>query len=201
MSEVNLLRFWHQATQPRPAVDIWVSRRAAAGAGPLGGQVPEADALFTIAEVAVGITGFSGIVLAISHRPGALDPFDASRIFLLLAAGVATIVVSLFPVGLHAAGVASGSIWRWSSASMVVVNLGVIAGGLRAGPWVVSARDWVIAPVLLTATLFNLAAQILNATGLVFHGSFSVFFFGLLWWVTFSGTQFVLIIFVRPRDT
>ena len=81
---------------------------------------------------------------------------------------------------------------------MVLATLGVIGGGYSAGPWIVSARDRVITPVLLAAGLLNLAAQLLNATAVFFHGTFSVFFFGLLWYVTFCGILFVLIMFNRP---
>ena len=56
-------------------------------------------------------------------------------------------------------------------------------------------------PVLIIVSLLSTAAQLLNALGLVFQGVFSVFFFGLLWFVAFCGIQFVLIVFLRPRES
>ena len=80
-----------------------------------GSLVQDADFLFIVAEVAVGLAGFASIVAAIGQRNTRDDPrIDASRLRGLLECSLVAIVFSLLPYALHRV-LPDETAWRASS--------------------------------------------------------------------------------------
>lgn len=57
------------------------------------------DSLLTIAELALGIAGFSGLILAFGGSPERMHPIDAARIHVLLFMTLGTMILSV--LGTH----------------------------------------------------------------------------------------------------
>jgi hypothetical protein len=57
----------------------------------------------------------------------------------------------------------------------------------------------VLGPILGVGSIAVLLCQASNALGFGFRGSFTVYYFGLLWLLTFSGLEFISLVFVRVK--
>jgi len=66
-----------------------------------GRSMTGAEIFTTIAQLAVAVTGFSGIVIAFNRQPGRLSDFEAFRILILFTNSLAAMFLSLIPFALH----------------------------------------------------------------------------------------------------
>jgi hypothetical protein len=159
-----------------------------------------ADALLTIAEIALGLAGFGGLFLAIGRdRAAARNPADTYRLGLLLTTALATLLLALLPVGFQAVGLAEDAVWSLSSAIMAVslVCLVVVTRlarrrhleEIRAG------EQRTVAALLWLLALATTAAQLANALGLV-RARAGVFLFGLIFLVAFGSYLFARMLFL-----
>jgi len=78
----------------------------------------------TLAEIALGLAGFSGVVVAVSDRPVQHERSDSLRILSLLTLSLGGLVLALLPSGLALAEVSWATIWRGGSAAAAVGWLG-----------------------------------------------------------------------------
>jgi hypothetical protein len=163
-------------------------------------MMPDTDALHTVAELGIGLAGFSGIVIALSRDPGELAPFDALRVMLLLGSSISAAVLALLPIGLLAAGMQGAPVWRVSSALLALATAAMLFESGRRFLSLPEPLTPAIGQFLILGGVVNLLCQFLNAIALGFDGSFAVFYFGLVWLIVFSGIQFILLMFRRPRS-
>jgi hypothetical protein len=158
------------------------------------------DALVVIAEISLGLAGFSGIVLVLARR--APSPWDSWRTLSLLGASFGALLLSLIPFGLHFSGVPAPALWRLSSGAMVLYYLAFIAPSFVLLLRLEKSQlpyYWIVGVVASAGSAGNALLQLLNALAIGFSGNLAVFFWGLVWFVFYSAAQFALILFVRPR--
>lgn len=123
--------------------------------------------LTTIAEVAIAIAGFSGIVAALGGRTeGEWSEPDRVRLRLLLVVSFNTVIGSFLPLFLFAAGVVEKT-WRVTSAIWFVYIAGTL---LYRIPQILRARgnasgeaSWPFVLAMLVSTTTILFLQIVNA--------------------------------------
>ena len=77
-----------------------------------------AEIFTTIAQLAVGVTGFSGIVIAFNRQPGRLSEFEAFRILILFTNSLAAMFLSLIPFAFHYMNWSDITIWRIGNVSI-----------------------------------------------------------------------------------
>jgi hypothetical protein len=156
----------------------------------------EVDALVAVAEISVGIAGFSGVVAALQWRDR-WHAWDRIRTASLLFISFGAVVLSLFPIALNSFGVADPALWRWSSASMLAYLLIYGAAMLRAihrvGRNTLPYQRWAD----LGFWSVGLSSAAFHAINLA-SGKFSLFFAGLLVLLVFAAAQFAGILFQRP---
>ncbi len=76
-----------------------------------------AEILQLLAELAVGVLGFSGVVAVLGRRSaGEWSPVDRSRFFVMVWTTALVLVYSLIPFLLHHGGIAGPPLWGWCSA-------------------------------------------------------------------------------------
>ena len=162
-----------------------------------------ADGLQIVAEVSLGLAGFTGVVLFLTREPGRWHAFDSVRIFGLLTVSLATLVLSILPFGLAYAGLEGSALWRSSSAAAFLILAPVIVAWLdrtrRLTPDERGSFRPAVFVVLAAGHVLALLVQALNALAIGFSGSLAPFFLGLLWNVAYSAAGFYLIIFRRPQ--
>jgi hypothetical protein len=161
------------------------------------------DELLTIAELAIGLAGFSGVVVAFGYR-GNLEEVDRYRFIALLAASFTTAILAFVPLLLNHAGIGDGPIWRTSSA------IAIVAQALHARAIVprmprVARRSGAGAPGSILAVISALAGVLLllqaaNALAWPFSPGPIPYLLGLIVWLLWSAILFGILVLFRPRE-
>lgn len=161
-----------------------------------------ADALLSIAEIALGLAGFGGIFVAFSRDRGvARSPADTYRLVVLLSAALSTLLLSLLPVALLALAIEPDTVWSLGSAAatlLIVSLLGVTwrfrtthSDEIREGEFTwVAKLIWVLASCLLVAELAN-ALHVFGTAR-----TFGVFLLGLVFLLAFGAYLFARMLFL-----
>lgn len=139
-----------------------------------------ASILELIAELAVALLGFSGIVVAIGGRlRGGFSAADRSRFVTMVLFGALVVVLALFPFALHHGGLDPDALWGWSSgvgaATCLFFNLAMRRATTDATVRIiwsdptVSKAAVVIGVVSMWVSILVLVA---NASGLILDRTF-----------------------------
>lgn len=160
------------------------------------------DGLDTIAEIAIALAGFSGIVVAFIHRKGQMQPLDRLRLGVLLVAAFGAVFLAMLPFALFHLGFSGPTLWAVASGFHAVVASLVIAGmAIVIRRFFATYREifnlLVIIPILCLYTA-DVVLQVMNLSGLGWNPGVGAYFVGLLWLVSHAALQFFRIIFVRP---
>jgi hypothetical protein len=73
------------------------------------------ESFYIISEFAVGVAGFSAIVIAIGHRADEMDALARFRVLTLLSNALTAAFGGLVPQLFASFGLAGSSLWFWSS--------------------------------------------------------------------------------------
>jgi len=199
---------------PGPGIDSPGVHRAVLGtltggrqlsAGPLGGS-PEAnlqggEALSTIAEVGLGLAGFTGILVALGRSRASFSRPEVLRLLLLLVSSLGAVFLALIPFALHESGVGNAACWRLSSAllaaftSTSLAYIGYQIQRHRAEFGELFSRTVFV--VVSTGSVAIVILQLWNVVGLGAPPRSGPYVFGLLWLLFIASLQFARILFVR----
>jgi hypothetical protein len=170
----------------------------------LDAELQGAGILQLIAEVAVALAGFSGVVVALGRRSGgAWASSDKTRLRTMLDLSFLAAFLAIMPFILFHGGLESSSIWAWSS------GLGALVMGvrlIRALPQLASIwRDSSVSRPLV-ATMRSLQAAIVlvlaaNATGFGLGQSFTPYLIALVGLLAMSALMFVRLLNVEQIGT
>lgn len=153
--------------------------------------------------MAIGLAGFSAILVALSGKPHQWTPVDAFRIRNILAFSFQSVFLSLIPLVLAFFSLPESTVWQASLLIIAIATLGdvllVLSGVYRLSrPERAVLKTMVVS--LVTAVLLAMAAvELLAAYGIV-RPAPGVFFLGL---VVLLGVSTVLVarfLFARPAD-
>ncbi len=158
------------------------------------------DELLTIAELAVALAGFSGVVVAFAHQ-GKLTTLDRWRFAGLLLLSMGAAVIAFVPSLLHFLGLTGPALWRGSSVAYLVVavlfltlftpRLRRISQGLAD----VTPRPFLVVNIGLTVLTY--ASQLSNAVGWPYSPGPALLVFGLLMWLVTASMFFGLLVLGR----
>ena len=160
------------------------------------------DALSTIAEIALGLAGFSGVVVVLGRQPGAFTRVEAGRLVLLLVSSIGAMFLALLPLSLAPLELSDSLLWRISAATFTAFCLGYWLIG-RSRVRIVRTH----APEVYSfaVSVFNYAtvgtAVILQLVVLARPADLGPGFYvlGLLGLLLTATVQFVRMLFVRPQ--
>jgi hypothetical protein len=93
--------------------------------------VDASEVLSTIAQIALGLAGFSAVLIALSGEPRRWTPIDAFRITGMLAYSFGALFLSLIPLVLGSFSLPEPTIWRVASGLTGIFLLGGSALALR----------------------------------------------------------------------
>ncbi len=158
------------------------------------------DELSVLAEIAIALAGFSGIVVAVQSRDHA-HPWDTYRAVALLLTGFSMLVQVLLPSVIHSFGVSGPSLWRLSSALCVMVTLAPQMSLYRSVPDDFASSRYYrqIHIGILATTGVAIVANSINALALGTLGSFSLFYLAVLVFIPSAALQFLAVIAIRPQ--
>jgi hypothetical protein len=166
--------------------------------------VEGSDILATIAQIAVTLAGFTGIVVVLGDPGGRLIPIQIYRVAILIALSLGAMTLALVPFGLHLTGLEGAALWRPASALLgafsallVIVFFPPTRRFFRQFPEIFN-------PAILTALavghVVNVAVQAAIAFGAFGNQRAGLYVFGLLWLLLHGAYQFVRILFIPLKS-
>lgn len=162
-----------------------------------------ASALLALAQVAIGLAGFSAILVALSGKPHQWTPVDAFRIRNILALSFQSVFLSLTPFALAFFSLPESTVWKLSLLIIAIATFGgvllVLSGVYRLSH---SERAVLNAGVVSTVTAIlsiTAAVELLAALGIV-RPAPGVFFLGLVVLLGVSTALVARFLFARPAD-
>lgn len=164
-------------------------------------MTPE-DALMSIAEIAIGLAGFSGLVAAFGQRQGHTWREDQkARIVFLVILSFGMITCALLPFAIS--GISNSPAWIWG---LPMVSYSILALVLLAR-WVVLSRRHgfklqfpkVSIPIIGIATVLQVLVM-LSGFGIIMPYSAPLFVFGLLSILVFSANMFLALLHITWSD-
>jgi hypothetical protein len=163
------------------------------------------DSLQTIAEISIGLAGFSGLVVALREGSGSLDDIQKYRLRILFSLSFGAMFLSLLPDTLMNFGVQDERVWIGSSAAIFTYSLLFIAW------WIVSSRrmariapeifNWMAFSTMATGHTIVLLLQLAIVLGFLENRAPGVIALGLIWYLIHAAQQFVRMLFVQPRES
>jgi hypothetical protein len=162
-----------------------------------------ASALLTFAPVAVGLAGFSSILVALSGKPHQWTPVDAFRIRNILAFSFQSIFLSLVPFVLAFFLLPEPTVWQLSLLILGTATLGDVLLVL-SGVYRLSRSERAVLNLLVVSTVVAVlcamaAVELLAAFGIV-RSATGVFFLGLVVLLGISTVLVARFLFARPAD-
>lgn len=159
-------------------------------------SLTDSDVLQTIAEIAIALTGFTGVVAFLGQRArGEWRAVDLFRFNQLLGGSLAALLFSFTPILLFRLGAPEMVLWRASSGLIATYIVGAFLLANRAIRRLPKAERVEIAPMaLLIVQVLGaavLSLQLLSAAGVVYPGRSAPVLIGLVWLLMFSAFQFV----------
>ena len=174
------------------------------------------DSLPVIAEISLGLVGFTAVVAVLRRPDGGLATVNLFRSLHLLGYASATLLLSLFPFLLTAIGCEPEAMWRISSFAMSLagvvglipspqqrqsirqsISLGRDAMWNRVGESIATKSRFF---ALLGLLALNLVLQLANAVGLFGLPQFWPFLLGLLCFLIYCLAQFASLLFMEPSE-
>jgi hypothetical protein len=160
-----------------------------------GGEV-----LLALAQIAVALAGFSGVVAAFS-RSREFRVEDRVRFLMLVGGAFTNILLSLVPFLLDMIGFTEANVWRWSSGAWILIfggSVPLLAWGratiLRTGT---AAPGWSVILVLVVAAAAT-AAQAGNMMSWPYDPGPVPYIMGLLAGLLGSAVIFVYLVLITP---
>jgi hypothetical protein len=170
------------------------------------------DSLPVIAEISLGLVGFTAVVAVLRKPDGGLGTANLFRSLHLLGYASATLLLSLFPFLLTAIGCEPEAMWRISSSAMSLtgvvglipsprqrqaISLGKPRDALQLGESIATKSRFF---ALLGLLALNLVLQLANAVGLFGLPQFWPFLLGLLCFLIYCLAQFASLLFMEPSE-
>ncbi len=151
------------------------------------------DALLTIAQIALGFAGFTGVVSAF-RSPETWGASESFRLARMLDSSLYALLLALIPPGLAGAGLSPVATWRIASALFAVAllfRLWRAFAAIRAMPADAKAQlNRVATRVIQSINVLMAVLLALNATGVFWDPGFAVYYLGLLCLIAIAARQF-----------
>jgi len=163
----------------------------------------DTDSLGTMAEVGLGLAGFSGIAILLTRGGAQLARFEAHRLGIMLGTTLGGTFLALLPLvllNLQVSELASG---RVAAGLMAVFSAGFIAYFVTAIRHMQLDVPELVSTSAVTLVLLghstNLLVQLFSAV-LAPARAPGLYLAGVLWLLMHGAYQFGRILFIRPRE-
>jgi hypothetical protein len=160
------------------------------------------DVLPSIAEIAIGLAGFSGLVAAFAQRPGqAWTGAQKARIVFLVILSFGMITAALLPPAISGISDSPALIWGLPMVAYSVLTMGLL------GQWISLSRrhgyelqfPLVSIPIISTAAVLQVVV-LLSGVGVIMPYSPTLFVFSLLSILVFAAVMFLALLHITWRD-
>jgi hypothetical protein len=160
--------------------------------------------LSVFVEFGVGLAGFSGVVVAFTHRSGRLDDYDRFRVVQLLSSALIPAFLGLLPVVLAGFDIRGEEAWRIASAVLMVVlvaNTGLaVVFARRVSAEARASLSPTVWRVALGSSAFFVVWNGLNLAGWPRPSSFGPVAAAMAWLLVMASVMFFRLLLVRLGD-
>lgn len=162
------------------------------------------EVLSAVAQVALGLAGFTGVVISLGRQPGGLSRVKAYRLSVLLLQAGAALLLSLIPFGLFYLSIRLPDVWRISSAVMAVFTALFLVWLLPRSREMMRIAPEIFNHPTFFVTCFghfvNLILQAMNALNVFNPPVLGVYLFGLFWLLWMGLQQFGRMVFIPQKE-
>ena len=158
----------------------------------------------TIAEIALGLAGFSGLVVALRRDAGPLDTIQKYRMSVLFSLAFGAMFLALTPDLIVNLGAGEQTFWRYAASVFSMYSLFFLWW------WIVPSRriaqrapeifNWYVFNTMLAGHIVVLALLGMLATGFFTGREPGIYSLGLTWYLVHSAQQFIRMLFISPRN-
>jgi hypothetical protein len=151
------------------------------------------ERLAALAEVAVGLSGFSSVVVVFRRRTsdGAWKPEDAYRFKLMLEAGLCAALFALLPSAIAGLGVAANTLWPFLSMLLLAyLAFDLLRKRRQMAQLPAASLNRGLVWFTTIASLFVLLIQALNVADWLVPRGPGPYVFGVTWLTAYSGLTF-----------
>lgn len=153
--------------------------------------------------MAIGLAGFSAILVALSGKPHQWTPVDAFRIRNILAFSFQSVFLSLVPFVLAFFSLPEATVWQVSLLILAIATLGdvllTLSGVYRLSPSERAVLKAVVVSTVTAVLSVMTVVELLAAFGSIRPAS-GVFFLGLVVLLGVSAVLVARFLFARPAD-
>jgi hypothetical protein len=158
----------------------------------------------TIAEIAIGLAGFSGLAVALRRDTGPLSDIQKFRMSVLFGMAFGALFLSLVPHVLATLGVSDELLWGSASLAMVAWSLFFMYMWILRSRRIAKSVPEIFNRKAFAAMTVGHIVNLLLQAGVAFawfeSNTAGVFGLGLIWYLIHGSQQFVRMLFIQPRD-
>ena len=159
----------------------------------------------TIAEIGIGLAGFSGLIVALRRKVGPLSHVLKFRMKILFALSFGAMFLALLPYWLQGLQIGDALLWRLLSALMSLYSVLFVyswfSSSRRLAAEVPEIFDWRAFATMSTGHFITLCLLLGATTGLLADARGSTYGLTLIWYLVHASQQFVRMLFVQPRSS
>jgi hypothetical protein len=162
----------------------------------------ETEVLATIAQLGIGLAGFSGIVLVLSRGASEPTPLERDRLGIMLGASLGATFLALFPYILSAFAMSDAIAARLGNAVMAVYGAFFTRYHVQATLAMRASAPELVRPLPFGSVVAGHTTNILLQLGALFGWlpAAPIYLLGLTWLLFHGAYQFKRILFIRPRQ-
>ncbi len=162
------------------------------------------QSLQIIAEIGIGLAGFSGLIVAFRKDAGPLTNIQKYRLQVLLALAFGAMFLALLPELLHYMGVPPDRLWTLAalvlSCYSVVFVIWWITASHRLKASVPEIFNWFAFSRMAAGHIIVVLLQLAVIFSLLDDTSPGAYLAALIWYLLHAVQQFTRMLFVQPRN-
>lgn len=160
--------------------------------------------LQTIAEISIGLAGFSGLIIAFRKGSGPLTEVQKYRLQVLLSLAFGAMFLSLLPELCFWFGADSNDVWLFSSVCLSLYSVVFLIWWLRASLRIKNMSpdlfNWFAFSRMVTGHIVVLFMQLSVIFSIIEFASSATYVAALIWYLLHSAQQFTRMLFVQPKE-
>ena len=152
------------------------------------------EILSALAQLALALVGFTGVVIALDHNPSEINHVRAYRLNVLVFPSSGALFLALLPLMLNFLVIDTESIWKISNIAQALFELGYLAwfipasqAIMKVAPEIFDMRVW---RFFVLGHVANAIFQFLAATEIFKDINIGIYLVGLIWLLFISLVQF-----------
>ncbi len=162
------------------------------------------QSLQIIAEISIGLAGFSGLIVAFRKDAGPLTSVQKYRLQVLLALAFGAMFLALLPELLHYLGVSPERLWKLAALVLSCYSVVFVIWWMTASHRLKASApelfNWFALSRMAAGHIIAVLLQLAVIFSLLDDASPGAYLAALIWYLLHAVQQFTRMLFVQPRN-